>query len=72
MSTWMRVINTSAAGAPAPQWDTEEPPAGPGRGMTRAMSMPPVPAAEGPVTLRSKEGKERDREKRFSFFKKNK
>uniref|UniRef100_A0A7M4F6Q8 Spectrin beta chain n=1 Tax=Crocodylus porosus TaxID=8502 RepID=A0A7M4F6Q8_CROPO len=72
MSTWMRVINTSAAGGPTPQWDTEEPPAGPGRGMTRAMSMPPVPAAEGPVTLRSKEGKERDREKRFSFFKKNK
>nr|KAF6467957.1 spectrin beta, non-erythrocytic 2 [Rousettus aegyptiacus] len=44
------------------------------RGMTRAMTMPPVSpvGAEGPVVLRSKDGREREREKRFSFFKKNK
>uniref|UniRef100_A0A8C5WY19 Pleckstrin homology domain-containing protein n=1 Tax=Laticauda laticaudata TaxID=8630 RepID=A0A8C5WY19_LATLA len=45
------------------------------KGMTRAMTMPAGPphsASEGTVTLRSKEAKEKDREKRFSFFKKNK
>uniref|UniRef100_A0A452RGG3 Spectrin beta chain n=1 Tax=Ursus americanus TaxID=9643 RepID=A0A452RGG3_URSAM len=44
------------------------------RGMTRAMTMPPVSpvGAEGPVVLRSKDGREREREKRFSFFKKSK
>ncbi|KAM8970702.1 spectrin beta chain, non-erythrocytic 2 isoform 1-T1 [Sarcophilus harrisii] len=75
MSSWLRVVNAAiAAASPAsaePE-DTVTPSAS--RGMTRAMTMPPVsPAnAEGPVTMRSKEGKERDREKRFSFFKKNK
>ncbi|XP_074860919.1 spectrin beta chain, non-erythrocytic 2 isoform X2 [Carettochelys insculpta] len=73
MSTWMRVINASVACAPTPQQDTEDPPSLPGKGMTRAMSMPPVSpnsALESSVALRSKDGKEKDREKRFSFFKK--
>uniref|UniRef100_A0A5F8GHC0 Spectrin beta chain, non-erythrocytic 2 n=1 Tax=Monodelphis domestica TaxID=13616 RepID=A0A5F8GHC0_MONDO len=72
MSSWLRVVNAAIAAASA---DPEEP-AMPSasRGMTRAMTMPPVSptSGEGPVVLRSKEGKERDREKRFSFFKKNK
>lgn len=74
MSSWLRVVN--AAIAAASSGEPEEPPAAPSghRGMTRAMTMPPVsPAgAEGPVVLRGKDGREREREKRFSFFKKNK
>uniref|UniRef100_A0A8C4WHW1 Spectrin beta chain, non-erythrocytic 2 n=1 Tax=Gopherus evgoodei TaxID=1825980 RepID=A0A8C4WHW1_9SAUR len=73
MSTWMRVINALVACTPTPQQDTEDPSSLTGKGMTRAMSMPPVSpnsAAEVSVTLRSKDGKEKDREKRFSFFKK--
>ncbi|KAK9391252.1 spectrin beta chain non-erythrocytic 2 [Crotalus adamanteus] len=77
MSTWMRVINAAAAAASVltPQDPAEDQPALIGKGMTRAMTMPAGPphsASEGTVTLRSKEAKEKDREKRFSFFKKNK
>ncbi|XP_039222171.1 spectrin beta chain, non-erythrocytic 2 isoform X1 [Crotalus tigris] len=77
MSTWMRVINAAAAAASAltPQDPAEDQPALISKGMTRAMTMPAGPphsASEGTVTLRSKEAKEKDREKRFSFFKKNK
>ncbi|XP_074669995.1 LOW QUALITY PROTEIN: spectrin beta chain, non-erythrocytic 2-like, partial [Strix aluco] len=71
MSTWLRVIQ--AAAAPGPAGLREAPgggaPAG-GRGVTRAMSAPPP--AEGPGAPRAREGKEKEREKRFSFFKKNK
>uniref|UniRef100_A0A8C0JAC8 Spectrin beta, non-erythrocytic 2 n=1 Tax=Chelonoidis abingdonii TaxID=106734 RepID=A0A8C0JAC8_CHEAB len=73
MSTWMRVINASVAWTPTPQQNTEDLSSLTGKGMTRAMSMPPVSpnsAAEVSVALRSKDGKEKDREKRFSFFKK--
>ncbi|XP_026548309.1 spectrin beta chain, non-erythrocytic 2-like, partial [Notechis scutatus] len=75
MSTWMRVINAAAASALTPQDPAEDQPALISKGMTRAMTMPagaPHSASEGTVTLRSKEAKEKDREKRFSFFKKNK
>lgn len=75
MSTWMRVINAAAASALTPQDPAEDQPALINKGMTRAMTMPAGPphsASEGTVTLRSKEAKEKDREKRFSFFKKNK
>nr|XP_005903638.1 PREDICTED: spectrin beta chain, non-erythrocytic 2 [Bos mutus] len=75
MSSWLRVVNAAIAAASSASGEPEEP-AVPSatRGMTRAMTMPPVsPAgAEGPVVLRSKDGREREREKRFSFFKKNK
>uniref|UniRef100_A0A8D2AYQ6 Spectrin beta chain n=1 Tax=Sciurus vulgaris TaxID=55149 RepID=A0A8D2AYQ6_SCIVU len=75
MSSWLRVVNAAITAASSASGEPEEP-AVPSatRGMTRAMTMPPVsPAgAEGPVVLRSKDGREREREKRFSFFKKNK
>ncbi|XP_066108252.1 spectrin beta chain, non-erythrocytic 2 isoform X2 [Saccopteryx bilineata] len=75
MSSWLRVVNAAITTASSASGEPEEP-AVPSvsRGMTRAMTMPPVsPAgAEGPVVLRSKDGREREREKRFSFFKKNK
>ncbi|XP_040266018.1 spectrin beta chain, non-erythrocytic 2 isoform X3 [Bufo bufo] len=70
MSTWMRVINTSMS--PSTSETSDRSPGIP-KGMTRALTMPPVSpnsATEGTVTLRNKEGKEKDREKRFSFFKK--
>ncbi|ELV09523.1 Spectrin beta chain, brain 2 [Tupaia chinensis] len=75
MSSWLRVVNAAIATASSAAGEPEEPvvPSGP-RGMTRAMTMPPVSpvGAEGPVVLRGKDGREREREKRFSFFKKNK
>ncbi|XP_047631103.1 LOW QUALITY PROTEIN: spectrin beta chain, non-erythrocytic 2 [Phacochoerus africanus] len=75
MSSWLRVVNAAIATASSASGEPEEP-AVPSatRGMTRAMTMPPVSpvGAEGPVVLRSKDGREREREKRFSFFKKNK
>uniref|UniRef100_A0A5F4VUG5 Spectrin beta chain n=1 Tax=Callithrix jacchus TaxID=9483 RepID=A0A5F4VUG5_CALJA len=75
MSSWLRVVNAAIATASSASGEPEEPvvPSAP-RGMTRAMTMPPVSpvGAEGPVVLRSKDGREREREKRFSFFKKNK
>ncbi|CAH2324922.1 spectrin beta chain, non-erythrocytic 2 isoform X1 [Pelobates cultripes] len=76
MSSWMRVINASLPSSPG---DASDRSPGPPKGMTRAMTMPPMSpmspmspnsATEGQVTLRNKEGKEKDREKRFSFFKK--
>ncbi|XP_047547131.1 spectrin beta chain, non-erythrocytic 2 isoform X1 [Lutra lutra] len=75
MSSWLRVVNAAIATASSASGEPEEPalPSA-ARGMTRAMTMPPVSpvGAEGPVVLRSKDGREREREKRFSFFKKNK
>ncbi|XP_073514564.1 spectrin beta chain, non-erythrocytic 2 isoform X1 [Phyllobates terribilis] len=70
MSSWMRVINASMSSSTS---DTSDLSPSVPKGMTRAMTMPPVSpnsATEGNVTLRNKEGKEKDREKRFSFFKK--
>lgn len=70
MSSWMRVINASLPSSPV---DTSDHSPSAPKGLTRAMTMPPVSpnsATEGTVTLRNKEGKEKDREKRFSFFKK--
>ncbi|XP_007943141.1 spectrin beta chain, non-erythrocytic 2 [Orycteropus afer afer] len=75
MSSWLRVVNAAIATASSVSGEPEEPAApSASRGMTRAMTMPPVSVvgAEGPVVLRSKDGRERDREKRFSFFKKSK
>lgn len=75
MSSWLRVVNAAIATASSASGEPEEPPVPSAtRGMTRAMTMPPVSpvGAEGPVVLRSKDGREREREKRFSFFKKNK
>ncbi|XP_042532451.1 spectrin beta chain, non-erythrocytic 2 isoform X2 [Dipodomys spectabilis] len=73
MSSWLRVVNAAIASASSASGEPEEP-AVPSatRGMTRAMTMPPVSQPEGSVVLRSKDGREREREKRFSFFKKNK
>uniref|UniRef100_A0A4W5N229 Spectrin beta chain n=1 Tax=Hucho hucho TaxID=62062 RepID=A0A4W5N229_9TELE len=45
------------------------------RALNRAMTMPPISPSSADaagVTMRNKEGKERDREKRFSFFGKKK
>ncbi|XP_070283708.1 spectrin beta chain, non-erythrocytic 2 isoform X2 [Myotis yumanensis] len=75
MSSWLRVVNAAIATASSASGEPEEPTVPSAtRGMTRAMTMPPVSpvGAEGPVVLRSKDGREREREKRFSFFKKNK
>ncbi|PNI93529.1 SPTBN2 isoform 6 [Pan troglodytes] len=75
MSSWLRVVNAAIATASSASGEPEEPVVpSTTRGMTRAMTMPPVSpvGAEGPVVLRSKDGREREREKRFSFFKKNK
>jgi spectrin beta len=73
MSSWLRVVNAAIASASSASGEPEEP-ALPSatRGMTRALTMLPVSQPEGSVVLRSKEGREREREKRFSFFKKNK
>uniref|UniRef100_A0A8C6CAI3 Spectrin beta chain, non-erythrocytic 2 n=1 Tax=Monodon monoceros TaxID=40151 RepID=A0A8C6CAI3_MONMO len=75
MSSWLRVVNAAIATVSSASGEPEEPAVPTAtRGMTRAMTMPPVSpvGAEGPVVLRSKDGREREREKRFSFFKKNK
>ncbi|XP_043916434.1 spectrin beta chain, non-erythrocytic 1-like isoform X2 [Protopterus annectens] len=69
MSSWIRAINFSVV-SPSAMPEEQSPTR---KGLTRAMTMPPLSpnsGAEGTVTLRNKEGKEKDREKRFSFFKK--
>lgn len=73
MSSWLRVVNAAIAAASSASGEPEEPvvPSA-SRGLTRAMTMPPVSQPEGSIVLRSKDGREREREKRFSFFKKNK
>ncbi|KAM6225637.1 LOW QUALITY PROTEIN: spectrin beta chain, non-erythrocytic 2, partial [Porphyrio hochstetteri] len=72
MSTWLRVIQAASSLLPREGPGCGTPASG--KGVTRAMSMPPVPppSAEGPAAPRGREGKEKEREKRFSFFKKNK
>ncbi|KAL4659700.1 spectrin beta chain, non-erythrocytic 1-like isoform X3 [Arapaima gigas] len=68
MSSWIRAIISSIppsiGGSP-----------GGHRGLSRAMTMPPISpgsAEANVVVMRNKEGKEKDREKRFSFFSKKK
>ncbi|XP_059207001.1 spectrin family protein isoform X1 [Centropristis striata] len=68
MSSWIRSILSSI---PAGSGDS---PVGP-RALSRAMTMPPISPSSGEaggVTMRNKDGKEKDREKRFSFFGKKK
>uniref|UniRef100_A0A4W6CDA6 Spectrin beta chain n=1 Tax=Lates calcarifer TaxID=8187 RepID=A0A4W6CDA6_LATCA len=68
MSSWIRSILGSI---PTGSGDS---PGGP-RALSRAMTMPPISPSSGDaggVTMRNKEGKEKDREKRFSFFGKKK
>ncbi|XP_054610763.1 spectrin family protein isoform X1 [Dunckerocampus dactyliophorus] len=68
MSSWIRSILSSI---PSGSGDS---PGGP-RVLSRAMTMPPISPGStdaGGVTMRNKEGKDKDREKRFSFFGKKK
>ncbi|KAM6906875.1 spectrin family protein isoform 1-T1 [Xenentodon cancila] len=68
MSSWIRSILSSI---PTRSQDS---PGGP-RALSRAMTMPPISPSSGDtgsVTMRNKDGKEKDREKRFSFFSKKK
>uniref|UniRef100_A0A8C4DDL7 Spectrin beta chain n=1 Tax=Dicentrarchus labrax TaxID=13489 RepID=A0A8C4DDL7_DICLA len=68
MSSWIRSIISSI---PTGSGDS---PGGP-RALSRAMTMPPISPSSGDaggVTMRNKDGKEKDREKRFSFFGKKK
>uniref|UniRef100_A0A674MQY8 Spectrin beta chain n=1 Tax=Takifugu rubripes TaxID=31033 RepID=A0A674MQY8_TAKRU len=68
MSSWIRSI---LASVPSGGGDS---PGGP-RALSRAMTMPPISpssAEGGGVTMRNKDGKDKDREKRFSFFGKKK
>lgn len=68
MSTWIRCILSSIPAAAG----SADSPVGP-RPLSRAMTMPPIsPSSGDAVTMRNKEGKEKDREKRFSFFGKKK
>ncbi|XP_051977806.1 spectrin beta chain, non-erythrocytic 1-like isoform X1 [Xyrauchen texanus] len=67
MSSWIQAIQTSMS--------SDERSPGGTRGLSRAMTMPPISPSSGEaggVVMRNKEGKERDREKRFSFFGKKK
>uniref|UniRef100_A0A667WQX5 Spectrin beta chain n=1 Tax=Myripristis murdjan TaxID=586833 RepID=A0A667WQX5_9TELE len=69
MSSWIRSIHSSI-----PSGAGGESPGGP-RALSRAMTMPPISPSSGEaggVTMRNKDGKEKDREKRFSFFGKKK
>uniref|UniRef100_A0A8C2E4M4 Spectrin beta chain n=1 Tax=Cyprinus carpio TaxID=7962 RepID=A0A8C2E4M4_CYPCA len=67
LSSWIQAIQSTLS-------STERSPGGT-RGLSRAMTMPPMSPSSGDaggVTMRNKDGKERDREKRFSFFGKKK
>ncbi|KAG5843462.1 hypothetical protein ANANG_G00151200 [Anguilla anguilla] len=72
MSSWIRsILSSIPAGVGGAG---ERSPGGP-TALSRAMTMPPISpgsAEPGAVTMRNKEGKEKDREKRFSFFGKKK
>ncbi|XP_069036320.1 spectrin family protein isoform X2 [Lepisosteus oculatus] len=71
MSSWIQAVTASIQ--PAGGGGGDRSPGAP-KGLSRAMTMPPISPSGGEagVTLRSKEGRERDREKRFSFFGKKK
>uniref|UniRef100_A0A3B3YUX9 Spectrin beta chain n=1 Tax=Poecilia mexicana TaxID=48701 RepID=A0A3B3YUX9_9TELE len=65
MSSWIQSI---AGSIPSGAGDSPGAPR-----LSRAMTMPPISPSSGEgVTMRNKEGKEKDREKRFSFFGKKK
>ncbi|XP_054899364.1 spectrin family protein isoform X3 [Poeciliopsis prolifica] len=65
MSSWIQSI---AGSMPSGSGDSPGAPR-----LSRAMTMPPISPSSGEgVTMRNKEGKEKDREKRFSFFGKKK
>uniref|UniRef100_A0A3Q2ST51 Spectrin beta, non-erythrocytic 2 n=1 Tax=Fundulus heteroclitus TaxID=8078 RepID=A0A3Q2ST51_FUNHE len=64
MSSWIQSIVSSI---PTGSGDSPGAPR-----LSRAMTMPPISPTSGAVTMRNKEGKEKDREKRFSFFGKKK
>ncbi|KAM4546327.1 spectrin family protein isoform 2-T2 [Fundulus diaphanus] len=64
MSSWIQSIVSSI---PTGSGDSPGAPR-----LSRAMTMPPISPSSGAVTMRNKEGKEKDREKRFSFFGKKK
>ncbi|XP_027888225.1 spectrin family protein isoform X4 [Xiphophorus couchianus] len=65
MSSWIQSI---AGSIPSASGDSPGAPR-----LSRAMTMPPISPSSGEgVTMRNKEGKEKDREKRFSFFGKKK
>ncbi|TRZ01310.1 hypothetical protein DNTS_022170 [Danionella cerebrum] len=68
MSSWIRSIQSSLSSSDLSP--------GASRGLSRAMTMPPMSPSSGDtggVTMRNKDGKDRgDREKRFSFFGKKK
>ncbi|XP_037544037.1 spectrin family protein isoform X1 [Nematolebias whitei] len=67
MSSWIQSILSSI-----PATGSADSPVGP-RPLSRAMTMPPISPSSGDVvTMRNKDGKEKDREKRFSFFGKKK
>ncbi|XP_060941485.1 spectrin family protein isoform X1 [Limanda limanda] len=68
MSSWISSILSSI---PTGSGDSPGVP----RALSRAMTMPPISPSSveaGGVTMRNKEGKDKDREKRFSFFGKKK
>ncbi|XP_034461840.1 spectrin family protein isoform X1 [Hippoglossus hippoglossus] len=68
MSSWIRSILSSI---PTGSGDSPGVP----RALSRAMTMPPISPSSGEaggVTMRNREGKDKDREKRFSFFGKKK
>ncbi|KAJ8405208.1 hypothetical protein AAFF_G00321990 [Aldrovandia affinis] len=73
MNSWIHSIGSSITAGEGGAGNHS--PMGP-KVLSRAMTMPPMSPssteAPGGVTMRSKEGKERDREKRFSFFSKKK
>ncbi|KAA0717233.1 Spectrin beta chain, non-erythrocytic 1 [Triplophysa tibetana] len=67
MSSWIRAIQSTLT--PADRSPVAQ------RGLSRAMTMPPISPSSGEaggVTMRNKDGKERDPQKRFSFFGKKK
>ncbi|XP_031712807.1 spectrin family protein isoform X1 [Anarrhichthys ocellatus] len=68
MSSW---IGSIVSAIPTGSADSPVAP----RALSRAMTMPPISPGSGEaggVTMRNKDGKEKDREKRFSFFGKKK
>ncbi|XP_061089747.1 spectrin beta chain, non-erythrocytic 1-like isoform X2 [Conger conger] len=72
MSSWIQAIGSAIQAGDGGAGDGS--PMGP-KVLTRAMTMPPISPNSGEaggVTMRGKDGKERDREKRFSFFSKKK
>ncbi|XP_051791286.1 spectrin family protein isoform X2 [Erpetoichthys calabaricus] len=75
MNAWIQSVSTAISAAGSARESCGERSPGAPKGLSRAMTMPPISpssAEGGGVVMRNKEGKERDREKRFSFFSKKK